>query len=506
MEPAFGEGAFLSSIIDRIFKSYTLSIKDDPIVFDELKNCVRAVEIRRDIYRNVKEKITKQLVSKGISDRISKNLADVWLINDDFLTHTFEINFDFVVGNPPYIRQEEIPFEKLVYYRSNFKTFYDRADIYVAFIENSINLLNVNSIMGFICSDRWIKNKYGGPLRKLVSTNYHLKYYIDMYGADPFTTDVSAYPAIFAIEKHKDNRVKCVPDFRNSKLELDQLLKLMQNDDKTPIIHEVKIPPDAGPWLLESSIQKKLIERLEEQFPLIERAGCEIGIGVATGNDGVFIGTYDKLDVESERKVPLVLAKDITNRGVNWSERYILNPFESNGKLIDLQRYPKAKAYLETNKPKLTKRHVAKKNPASWYRTIDRIKSDLLTTPKLLIPDIKGEPVIALDSGKYYPHHNVYYITSGEWDLRALRMVLLTGIAKLFVSSYSVKIRGDYMRFQAQYLRKIRLPNWKEVPESVKQDLIKAHENNDMPLAETSIRRLFSLTEEECEAIGINGM
>ena len=70
---------------------------------------------------------------------------------------------------------------------------------------------------------------------------------------------------------------------------------------------------------------------------------------------------------------------------------------------------------------------------------------------------------IAYDPGGLYPHHNLYFVTSEEWDLRALQAVLRSGIAKLFVEAYAVRIGGSFLRFQAQYLRRIRVPAWSEV-------------------------------------------
>ncbi|PIX60254.1 MAG: hypothetical protein COZ47_08240 [Lysobacterales bacterium CG_4_10_14_3_um_filter_64_11] len=79
---------------------------------------------------------------------------------------------------------------------------------------------------------------------------------------------------------------------------------------------------------------------------------------------------------------------------------------------------------------------------------------------KLLIPDIKGEPMVVLDPGRYYPHHNLYYITSDVWDLRALQTVLRSSITVMTVAAYCTRMAGGFLRFQAQYLRRIRLPQW----------------------------------------------
>jgi hypothetical protein len=125
-------------------------------------------------------------------------------------------------------------------------------------------------------------------------------------------------------------------------------------------------------------------------------------------------------------------------------------------------------ATSEARREEIAGRHVAQKVPANWYRTIDRIYPEIAARPKLLIPDIKGEAHIVYEDEGLYPHHNLYFITSQSWDLHALQAVLVSGIARLFVAVYSTKMRGGYLRFQAQYLRRIRVPKWSQVPAPLK--------------------------------------
>lgn len=94
----------------------------------------------------------------------------------------------------------------------------------------------------------------------------------------------------------------------------------------------------------------------------------------------------------------------------------------------------------------------------------------LVTTPKLLIPDIAGSNEVVFDDGRYHPHHNLYFITSARWDLEVLGGLLSSRVALFFVWSYAVKMRGGYLRFQAQYLRRIRVPR----PESLSPELTSA--------------------------------
>ncbi len=146
-------------------------------------------------------------------------------------------------------------------------------------------------------------------------------------------------------------------------------------------------------------------------------------------------------------------------------------------------------------------RHCARKQPDQWYRTIDRIVPALARRPKLLIPDIKGSAHVVYEAGELYPHHNLYYVVSDRWELRALQAVLLSDLTRMFVSAYSTKMRGGYLRFQAQYLRRIRLPHWKTVPASLRERLRQAAENQDLTACNRAVASLYQLSEAEQTAL-----
>jgi hypothetical protein len=174
-----------------------------------------------------------------------------------------------------------------------------------------------------------------------------------------------------------------------------------------------------------------------------------------------------------------------------------VNPFDEAGNLVELERYPRMKAYLEAHKKQIASRYIARKNPNKWYRTIDRIYPRLARIPKLLIPDIQGTTDIIYEEGRLYPHHNIYYILSQEWDLKALQAVLRSELTTLFVSTYSTRIRGGYLRFQAQYLRRIRLPYWQDVSPAMRKELVAAATSADPQVCNEVVSRLYGLSEEE---------
>ena len=505
LEPSFGDGDFLLPVIDRLLSAWKAHGKTTRPL-ETLGGCIRAVELHRDTFSRTRAAVVARLAGAGIAARTASAIADAWLLHGDFLLTPLPDAFDVVIGNPPYVRQEMIPAALLSEYRSRYMTMYDRADLYIPFIERSLSLLTKGGALGFICADRWMKNRYGGPLRALVAEGYHLKVHVDMTDTPAFHVEVTAYPAITVITREKAGVTRLAHRPAIDSAALTSLAGLL-TAKKLPKDHgEVRelagVTAGSEPWILESSDQLAVVRRLERDFPAIEEAGCKVGIGVATGADQAFIGPFESLDVEDDRKEPLVMTRDIMSGTVEWRGYGVINPFATGGGLVDLADYPRLKRYLEARKEEIAGRHCAKKAPANWYRTIDRITPSLTKKPKLLVPDIKGESHIVYEDGRLYPHHNLYFITSDEWDLRALQAVLLSAIARQFVATYSTKMRGGFLRFQAQYLRRIRVPSWKDVPANLRRELKAAAEAQDLAACNRAAFKLYGLTAEEKAALG----
>lgn len=499
LEPSFGRGDFLMPAVGRLLTAWRSSEHEKPVV-EVLGNAIRAVELHRETFYATRSALIARLKQEAIDDQSAVALADRWLVLGDFLLAPLEDQFDFVVGNPPYVRQELIPAPLLAEYRGRYQTMYDRADIYIPFIERSLSVLAKGGHLGFICADRWMKNRYGGPLRSLVADQFHLKIYVDMEDTPAFHSDVTAYPAITIISREKPGTTRIAhrpPIDRSALTILADALRARSLPNEIGPVHELaRVTNGAEPWLLESSDQMALIRRLENQFPLLEEVGCKVGIGVATGADKAYIGDFDTLDVEPDRKLPLATTKDIISGEVRWSGQGVINPFAEGSGLVDLQNYPRLRHYLEARREIIAGRHCAQKTPANWYRTIDRITPALASRPKLLIPDIKNEAHIVFEDGKLYPHHNLYYVTSDEWDLRALQAVMLSAITRLFMTTYSTKMRGGFLRFQAQYLRRIRIPQWADVSTTLRTELAEAAIKRDVQACNRATYKLFGLSNE----------
>ena len=375
-----------------------------------------------------------------------------------------------------------------------------RADIYVGFIEAGLGLLKEGGALGFICADRWMRNQYGADLREHVSNHYAVDTVVAMHDVDAFQDEVSAYPAVVILRNQPQGRAVVADAGASFSGKDGTILASFQKGRRRSIrkdnLEASKLDQwfeGRGLWPAGSPSHLALVAEIEDRFPALEdpSTGTRVGIGVATGCDELFI-TADPELVEESQLLPLLQAKDIAGGSVNWSGEYLVNPWDGRG-LADLDRHPQLADYLHKHETRIRQRHIAQKNPGRWYRTIDRVHAELTDRPKLLLPDMKAASHPVLDEGGYYPHHNLYYVVSDSWDLEVLGGLLLSDIANLFVGAYCVKMRGGCYRFQAQYLRTIRVPVVSDVTETSSRELRDAFRDRDRKRATAAALAAYGL-------------
>jgi hypothetical protein len=86
-------------------------------------------------------------------------------------------------------------------------------------------------------------------------------------------------------------------------------------------------------------------------------------------------------------------------------------------------------------------------------------------------------------------------VTPGGWDVEVLGGLLLSRVAQLFVEAYAVRMRGGYLRFQAQYLRRIRVPALAAVHEAARKELRRAFDERDVERATSCAMELYEIEE-----------
>lgn len=487
LEPSAGEGAFVLPVIRRLLAAgAALS-----------ENSILAYEIHAETAQRLCSNVRSLLVEYDIPGPTIERLVAAWIRHEDFLLADVPGDFDLIVGNPPYVRQDKINKSALAEYRRRYGTMYDRADLYVPFYERCLDLLSTGGVLGFVCANRWTKNKFGGPLRAKIATGFSLVAYVDLSLSTVFP-GVEAYAAVTVLRRGSDSGT-LVAESAKGKRPIQSIVADVLCEPPKACAFVTGLVKNSDPWLLDAPTIVPLIRKIESRFPTLEAAGASVGIGVASGCDSVFIGQYVDLPVEPSRKLPLAAACDIVDGTFSYSGLGIVNPWLEDGSLAALTDFPMFGKYMTRCEALLKQRHVAKKQPDKWYKTIDRIRPSLVSGPKLLIPDIAAAADIAYDQGTAYPHHNLYTVTSSTWDLQVLRSILRSSIGLLFVSAYSVTMSGGYLRFQAQYLRRICVPHWASIPLRTRA-LLKTCPPNRAAL-DALVLPLFGLSPEEIQQL-----
>jgi hypothetical protein len=505
LEPSCGDGAFVSRVIDRLLASErehgSVLGWDDPC----LDHALRAADISEASLEAARRAAVAQLRGAGCPPARAAELAAAWFVRTDFLLHEWDREFDLVVGNPPYVRIEELPKQVLAEYRASFTTLGDRADLYVAFIERGLKLLSPGGVLAFITANRFAKNLYGRGIRRLIARRYRVRLYLNLEHTQPFLSDVSAYPAIVVVDRERGlpTRSATLSSLDPAALEAVRAQALSGTRPTAPVSEFAEWYPDGEPWLTTSSLEHGALRAARESMATLEDSGSgtRVGIGVATGADRVFILKAAAPEIETDRQLPLVLGRDVANACIAWSGHYVIDPFDpvSRGKLVDLRDYPGLARYLGDHEGVLAARHVARQRPDAWYRTIDRIWPELMKKPKLLIPDIQpaNSATVGFDPGNFYPHHNLYWITSETWDLRALKALLRSSRVMTQVRAYSVQMRGGSLRWQAQTLRRIRLPRLTGLSDNVLDSLIRVSDScNQQEIDDTAAEAFCSPKSE----------
>ncbi len=482
VEPSIGNGAFIGPIVERLAASGA--------PWESLHPALRGYDLRPEHVRASKALARSVLVSAGCP--IADQLVDSWLHTGDFLLVDVP-EADLVVGNPPYIRADNLDPALLATYRHLCPTMSRRADIFVGFFERGLDLLRPEGRLVYICADRWMRNGYGRDLRAKVVRGFAVDDVLVMHDVDAFADKVAAYPAVISLRRGQQGPVtvgSASPGFSGAAARdyLDWRATSTQgysNDDiacaRMDHWHTTSsVWPDGTPSEL------AWLARLD-RLPLVEQAGVTIGIGIATGADRVYIRR--QADVEPDRLVPMVTPGAVKGSAFHWTGEHLISPWQGRS-LVNITQYPRLLSYYRAHGEQLRGRSVAQRSP-QWWRTIDSFNPALLERDLLVMPDmlLHAHPV-RVPAG-YYPHHGLTWFASDEWDLDVLGGLLLSEPVERQVAAHCVRMRGGTLRFQPTVLRMVRLPRPGDVPPSLAARLAQAFCDHDRGSASRAAWELY---------------
>lgn len=378
--------------------------------------------------------------------------------------------FDVVIANPPYVRQELISDQKPELQASYPDVYAGTADLYVYFFARAFDLLRTNGQLSFITPNKFMRANYGKKLRGHLASKECLHTLID-FGDLPIF-DATTYPMItLASNQPPDsNKIKVLEI-----TSLDDSESLHQAADRAFRLPQNTLSEDG--WQLSAPEVRALMDKLKAAGkPLGEYVHGRMYRGILTGLNEAFIIDEAKraeliaADARSSEVIkPYLRGRDVKRWQVDWAGLYII--FTRRG--ININDYPAVKAHLMQWKEDLTPKRTTqdergrKPGPYKWYEIQDNIAYyPEFEKPKIVYPDIASRPEFAYDADQMFTANTTYIIPIGE-DLYPLG-ILNSNALLFFYSNISSTIRGGYLRFIAQYMEQIPIP---DVPNVLRQQI-----------------------------------
>ncbi|EKT7041690.1 Eco57I restriction-modification methylase domain-containing protein [Campylobacter jejuni] len=435
--------------------------------------------------------------------------------------------FDLIIGNPPYIRQEELK-ELKPHLAKNYKVYKGTSDIYTYFYELGFNVLkDRGGVLSYITSNKYTRAGYGEALREFLLKNVKFLEYTDLNGIKVFdsaTVDTSIL--CFEKSKSKDNKFKYLA---------------LSNEILKTCAYDIGLYKDFAEFSQNSlskesftfsdentSALKAKIERIGT--PLKEWQGLNIYRGILTGYNEAFIITTEKRneilanckdEAEKERTAKLIRkmlrGRDIKRYSYEWAGLWVIGTFPSLK--LDIEQYPALKQYLSQFLPRIEQsgeKGCRKKTSNKWFETQDNIAYyEEFEKEKIVWNRISSDLCFSYDNQKNFILDSMFSITFySNINLKYLIANLNSSISKFWIKNNAATL-GDGIYGAKIYIEKLPIPkinskNQKLVDELINlvDEILKAKEQNKNASTqelENKINsltyKLYNLTEDEIKII-----
>ncbi|ENO2220069.1 Eco57I restriction-modification methylase domain-containing protein [Campylobacter coli] len=446
--------------------------------------------------------------------------------------------FDLIIGNPPYIRQEEIK-ELKPNLAKNYKVYKGTSDIYTYFYELGFNILKSNGVLSFITSNKYTRAGYGEALREFLLKNVSILDYIDLNGIKVFdsaTVDTS----ILSFEKLKSKD----SSFRYLALDNENLKACGYSIDLCKDFKELSqksLSKENFTFSDESTNSLKAkIERIGT--PLKEWQGLNINYGIKTGYNEAFIISTEKRneilenckdEAEKERTAKLIRkmlrGRDIKRYSYEWAGLWVIFipwhfPNVEKPKTMleneqDLkEQYPSLYKHLLSHKERLSKRNKEETGIRYEWYCLQRWGANYyqeFEKEKIIYPETTQNAYFVYDNKGFFIEKTAFILICE--NLKYLQGLLSSNLVTYYYKNFSkgckLGIKGyQYNKHALEYLPipKINSKNQKIADELVNSvdEILKAKEqdkNANTQELENKINslvyKLYNLTEDEIKII-----
>ena len=383
--------------------------------------------------------------------------------------------FDCVISNPPYIRIQtmkdwaptEVEFYKQRYTAASKGNY----DIYVVFVERSLQLLNKRGRMGYILPHKFFQAKYGQPLRELIAGGKNLADIVH-FGDQQVFAGATTYTCLLFLDKGGSKHFRYVKahDLDAWRTTGEAVEGEIRADKVTEKEWNFVVGPGAPLFERLSAMPVKLGAVAARMSQGIRTSANEVYVLdlASTGDDTITAHSKQlNQDVELERKVVLLFlqGREIKSYRIQHSGKVVIMPYRINAGRAELitekemrRRYPKTFSYLRENKPYLEKRERGRFRGPGWH-AYGRVQNiDLMLLPKILVPDIADRAAFALDETGEYAFTSGYGITLKEEVCETSKYILgllNSKVLDFYLKQVSTTLRGGFFRYFTQFIEQL---------------------------------------------------
>jgi adenine-specific DNA-methyltransferase len=489
----------------------------------EKKEQSKKVEKLNDEIQKLEQQVDNIKSNKIFENAFEWRFEFPEVLNDD----GSYIGFDVIIGNPPYIRiQDLIQFSTDVvsYYNEKYySTGSGNYDLYIPFVELCYSLLREGGDFCFIMPHKFTNAKYGEKIRTFVSDRAFLNRAV-LFGAKQVFEDATTYTGLFFFSKKENSEV----EFFNCENfdDLDKQGIQFYRSSSSQFSH--------NDWRFIANDDSNILRRLTNEFPALDSLTDRIYQGIKTGADKIYIlerineseFEFEVLCKQNEKRYsleksllfPLIKGGNSRAYHIVNSELLVLFPYK-NGKLLnqaDIQAlYPKIWSYLNDHKALLEDRESGSfKQAEGWYQFSRNQAINVIDLPKIFTPDIAPSPRFSLDlEGRYFFTGGVsggYGIIGKEGvSPYYLLAILNSKVSYWFISKTSTQMRGGWYSFESRYIKGIPVPKQSEqaiIIESMVKEILSLREKNIevnslMADLDSMVYKLYNLDQSEIEII-----
>lgn len=342
------------------------------------------------------------------------------------------LGFDCIIGNPPYIRQEQIKDLKPLL-EKQYQDFYNStADIYTYFFALAYHLLKEKGFSAFITSNKYARAKYGAKLREWLLKKTTIVSYMELNALKVFesaTVDTSIMNFIKQTPP-KESGFKYyepTPDDKND-LKSTPHLSMRQNALSTES------------FIFANATLLDLRDKIESIGTPLKDWDIQINYGIKTGANEAFIITTEKREeilnackTQEERECterlikPILRGKDIKRYSYEWAHLWVIATFPSLK--LDIDDYPSLKTYLSQFRPKIDQsgeKGCRKKTSNQWFETQDTIAyHGDFEKEKIVYPCIMAkEPCFVYEEKGFYAPAPANIITGDKIEIKYITALL----------------------------------------------------------------------------------